>query len=529
VVAANEGWKPQSAEHLAILDVLGTNKGVVALTKIDLVDPSTLESIRTDVAARLQPSSLKDLPIVACSAVTGEGIDELVDTLDRAVSTAPPAPNEGRPRLWVDRVFTIAGAGTVVTGTLGGGGLAVGDDIALAPDGRRARVRSIQSHKKEVTDVSPGNRTALNLAGLERQGAKRGDAVVKPGHWHATRRVHAFVQVLDPGISGQHHELKEKGAHLLYAGTAETPVRIRLISSDRIAPGSQGFAQLELRDPLPLGRGDRFVLREAGRIVTLGGGRILDPWPARGPRDPELAGYLESIRDSDPRSTLELLVQAEGAVDAEQGFLRTGAGAGDGVAVLGATLVSSSKLEELSSALQEEVRRYHTEQTLRRGMDREELRAKLGVEDRSLFDALIEAVPGITQEGPLVRMQDHAVALSGVQEAERDRLLARLESDGLNPPLTKELDVSPALLRALSESGEIVPIGNFFLTAEQVRNVRASVVAFIERNGPATVAQLRDELQTSRKYAVPLCEWLDQNGVTRRQGNDRVLGPRAFE
>ena len=286
VVAANEGWKPQSAEHLAILDVLGTTEGVVALTKSDLVDLDTLDSVRDDVSGRLASSSLSEMPIVACSATTGEGIDELVAELDRVVSQAPPAADLGRPRLWVDRVFTISGAGTVVTGTLGGGTLTVGDDVTVAPEGRHARIRSIQSHKKDVSRVEPGNRTALNLAGLERQGAQRGDAIVTTDKWHPTRRVHASVRVLDPSLAGQTHELKEKGAHLLYAGTAETPVRVRLLGTDELEPGAAGYAQLELRDPLPLARGDRFVLRDVGRVLTLGGGRVLDPWPTRGPATP---------------------------------------------------------------------------------------------------------------------------------------------------------------------------------------------------------------------------------------------------
>lgn len=528
VVAANEGWKPQSAEHLAILDVLGVSTGVVALTKIDLVDAERLTSVRSDVASRLALSSLKGIPIVGCSAVTGEGLDELVGELDRAVQQATPAPDTGRPRLWVDRVFTIAGAGTVVTGTLGGGSLAVGDEVVLAPEGRKARIRSIQSHKKEVHEIGPGNRTALNLAGLERQGARRGDALVTADGWHATHTIHARVRVLDPSLVGRTHELREKGAHLLYVGTAETPVRVRLIGADRIDPAASGYAQVELRDPMPLARGDRFVLRDAGRILTFGGGRVLDPWPTRGPRDPSLLGHLESIATTDPDSTLQLLVEAEGSVPVNQAIARTGAtGATRPVTRLGPLFVSPSQLEELNRSLRAAIEQHHTEHPLRKGMDREDLRHRVGIEERAFFDALVERAPAVVLEGPLVRLQEHAVALDEHQQRQRRDLLAALEANGLNPPLAKELGAPPELLRALVDGGEIVPVGDFFLTAGQIETVRTRVTRFIKDNGSATVAQLRDELQTSRKYAVPLAEWLDQAGVTRRQGNDRVLGPRA--
>ena len=246
------------------------------------------------------------------------------------------------------------------------------------------------------------------------------------------------------------------------------------------------------------------------------------------PRDAGLVGYLETISASQPDETLRALVDAEDVIDLKQALLRTGASdPGPDAIVLGHALVSRARLDELSNGLKEAVERHHRAEPLQRGIDREELRATLGIEDRELFDALVDGIAQITEEGPLIRMEGHSVALDPAQQAQRDDLFALLESNGLNPPFAKDLNVSPALLRSLVDSGELVSIGDFYLTADQVREVTARVTTFIEANGPATVAQLRDELQTSRKYAVPLCEWLDQKGITRRQGNDRVLGPRA--
>ncbi|MEA2447173.1 MAG: selenocysteine-specific elongation factor, partial [Actinomycetota bacterium] len=324
VVAANEGWKPQSAEHLAILHVLGVTSAVVALTKSDTVDPEALAAVRADIEKRLTPSTLRGAPIVACSAITGDGLESLIEELDRVVQAAEPAPDLGRPRLWVDRVFTIAGAGTVVTGTLAGGALGVGDAVEIAPEGRRARIRSIQSHKKGLERVVPGNRTALNLAGLDRQGAERGDAIVSTGQWQPTDSVHASITVLDPAIAGREHELVERGAHLLYVGSAETPVRLRFVGTDRIGPGATGNAVLHMRDPMPLARGDRFVLRDAGRVLTFGGGVILDPQPTLARRDPRLLPLLENLTNANADDALRALLAVEGSIPKEAARLRTG-------------------------------------------------------------------------------------------------------------------------------------------------------------------------------------------------------------
>ncbi|MFP5299433.1 MAG: selenocysteine-specific translation elongation factor, partial [Actinomycetota bacterium] len=306
VVAANEGWKPQSAEHLTIIDLLGIEHGVVALTKSDTVDDETLEMARLEVEEKLSVSSLGGAAIVPCSAVTGTGLDELVSALDRALAEAPAPADVGRPRLWVDRVFTIAGAGTVVTGTSAGGTFATGEEVEIAPEGRRARIRKIQSHKKELPSVGPGNRTALNLAGLERQGAERGDAIVRAGAWRPTQEFDALVTVAGSDLLGVEHELTDKGAHLLHVGSAETPVRIALLDQERLRSGGSGLARLYLRDPLPLARGDRFVLRDVGRMLTFGGGRVLDPLPPHGRRSLR-DEVLHALVGASDRETLAIL------------------------------------------------------------------------------------------------------------------------------------------------------------------------------------------------------------------------------
>jgi selenocysteine-specific elongation factor len=526
VVAANEGWKPQSSEHLAILDVLGIEHAVVALTKSDLVDDETLELAGAEIEQRLAATSLAGAPVIPCSAVTGAGIDDLIAALDRVVGAAPPSSDNARPRLWVDRVFTIAGAGTVVTGTLAGGSFSVGDEVEILPERRRARVRTLQSHKKQLETIGPGNRVAMNLVGLERQGAQRGDAVVSPKRWRATNRVDARVTVLPEEIVNTSHELTEKGAHLLYAGSAETPVRVKLIGTQKLAVGEVGFAQLSLRDPLPLARGDRFVLRDAGRVLTFGGGEVLDPLPEPvGRHDGERLARLGALASGEDAQGAEVLLDEIGMIDEAELALRAGA-VPDGSRRSGTVILSERRFEELRDAAVTALADFHAAHPLEAGMPREALRAELDL-GADVFDALLPQFEEAAGAGTLVRLATHSVEMSDQDAAERDRILATIEVAGFAPPLAKDLEADSEVLRALVQSEELVRIGDFYLTRAQAQAARDKVRAHIEATGPITVAQIRDLLGTSRKYAVPLCEWLDSTGATRRQGDVRALGPRA--
>lgn len=527
VVAANEGWMPQSAEHLAIIDLLGVRHGAIALTKRDTIDEETLAYALDDVAEHVAGSSLANAPIVACSAVTGAGLTELLGALDRAVAEAPPAPDIGRPRLWVDRVFTISGAGTVVTGTLAGGSFAAGDEAELAPSGRRVRIRAIQSHKTSRHRIGPGNRVALNLAGLERHGAERGDAVVTPGQWRAVSTIDTVIEAPARSLSGHGVALTDRGAHLLHAGSAETPVRVALIDVDELPAGSKGYARLHLRSPLPLGRGDRFVLRDAGRAATVAGGKVLDPLPG-GRRRSGAGRVLARLEHASPTQALAALVEESGRLDAHDAELRLGGRVPEeppaGVVALGGILMSEASFDDLRASALERLEAHHRAHPLERGVARESLRAALGLGPAE-FAALLERVDELIAEGAIVRRSSHDVALDPKLQRERDALLDELERAGFTPPLAKDLGTDSALLRALAEGGQLVAIGSFYLTARRAAEARARVRRAIESSGPITVAGIRDLLGTSRKYAVPLCEWLDATGATRRRGDERVLGP----
>jgi selenocysteine-specific elongation factor len=275
VVAADEGWKPQSEEHLEIVDVLGVAGGVIALTKRDLVDDETLEIARDEVREKVAGTALESAPIVAVSAATGDGLDELRAALDEALA-ATPAPARGRTRLFVDRVFTIRGSGTVVTGTLTGGCLTTGDEVVLEPGGRRARIRALQSHERSVSTACAVARVAVNLGGVDRDEVERGDVVAEPGAWRPTSMIEAS---LEP-VRGLAHPLTGRGAFTVHAGAAEAHARVRLYGGS-VAAGSRAFARITLDRPLVLDVFDRFVLRETGRRETVAGGVVLDVAPPR--------------------------------------------------------------------------------------------------------------------------------------------------------------------------------------------------------------------------------------------------------
>ncbi|HVM35074.1 MAG TPA: selenocysteine-specific translation elongation factor, partial [Actinomycetota bacterium] len=494
VIDATEGWMPQSAEHLAALEVLGVSSGVVALTKRDLVDAEMLELAAAEIEERLAPSVLAGAPVVPVSAATGEGIDDLVGALDRAATDAAPAPDRGRPRLWVDRSFIIQGSGTVVTGTLAGGSFHAGDEVEIVPGRRRARIRSIQSHKKEVEVIGPGNRVALNLAGLERAEVARGDAVGAPGAWRATERIDARIRVLGPDISGTDYTLGDTGAHLLFAGSAETPVRIKLLGAPELAAGTSGFAQVYLRDPLPLGRGDRFVLRDAGRAVIFGGGEVLDPLPSIvRASDPRRRALLERLGNDD---ALAALVEDAGTIDRDEALLRAGAGDSAALPSLGHLLVSPARLDELVAVVVRSLEAHHRDRPLERGAPREQVRAATGLEPDA-FDALVATMDEVMADGARLHLAQHSVDLSPPQQRARDELVKTIEQAGFNPPLAKDLGADPALVRALVERGDLVNIGDFYLTGTQARRAREIVRSAIEKEGPITVAQIRDLLGTT--------------------------------
>jgi len=491
VVAATEGWKPQSEEHLRILQLLGLRHGVVALTKADLVDEEWRELQSLEVADHLAGTFLADAPMVSVSTVSGDGLPQLVAALDDLVARAPGAADVGRPRLWVDRTFAARGSGTVVTGTLTGGALHVDQRAIVLPGGRTGgrdvRVRGIQRHGLACTSIEPGSRAALNLSGVDHHEVARGDALVTAERWRPSGRVDASLEVL----AGLDHEVSRRGAYLAYVGSGEWPVRIRILGPDSIAPGERGLVRLHLARPLPLVVGDRFVLRESGRSETVGGGEILDVAPVR------------PASRARPDGSTELLVRERGWVAAEDLAAMTGRAV---AATVGRWVVDPAALAGMIDELRARVAGAGALGLDVATLDERE-RAAL-----ALLDGVVVSGGRAQEEAAVDPLADHPV-------------LERLRAGGAAPPDVG--DVDRASLRELVRRGYLVERDGVHFHPSAIDRA-AGVAARLLSTQPEgiTMSQLRDALGVSRKYALPIAAELDARGVTRRRGDLRVAGPR---
>ncbi len=540
VIAADEGIMPQTREHLDILDLLGIPRGVVALSKSDLVDTEWLALLAAEVEQRLRGTTLEGAPLVPCSAVTRAGLEELVAVLDRVLTAAAPRADLGRPRLNVDRSFAIQGFGTVVTGTLAGGALSLGEEVEVLPDGRRARVRGLQQHNQKVERASPGNRTAVNLSGIDHDAVERGDVLTHPGTFLISRRADVRLRALrDSPLP-----LKHRARVVVYLGTAELPAQAILLEADQLAPGEEGWVQLYLDAPAPMVAGDRLVVRLPAPPVTLAGGAVLDAAPRRHRRrDADLVAALARRARGDVTAGLieELAKHPQGASAAA-----LAASLGTGVDELKAALprlLGRHEVVEAGDALftrahwdgwQQRIREalaaYHAAQPLRSGMTREELRSRAGVPAELLMAVLrqLSEAGQIVEDARGVRLADHRVALPPAQAEASRRLVEAVEAGGFAPPTVGELmaqyRVTPALLQHLVDEREVVRVSDDVLLGRRAYDRAVELIAgFIQQHSKITVAQARDLLGSSRKYVLPLLEWLDAQKVTRRIGDERIL------
>jgi selenocysteine-specific elongation factor len=543
VVAADEGIMPQTREHLAILDLLGIARGLVALTKIDLVDEEWLALVREEIGETLRGTTLEGAPVVPLSALRGEGLDLLRETLEDVLVDASPRRDLGRPRLPVDRVFTLGGFGTVVTGTLLDGALRLGQDLVVLPRGLSTRARGLQSHRARIDLALPGRRVAVNLGGLPTEDVQRGDVVTTPGAMRPTAAFDVRLRLLRDAP----RPLANATAVGFHSGTAEAVGKVTLLDRDALAPGDETWAQIRLQTPVAVAKNDLFIIRQLSPGVTLGGGQIVDPAPARRHRrrQPAVLAALETLARGTPEEivlqTLELQAPADPAavvrasgLDGEAARAALEALLAGGQAVrLGNTVLSLTGWRRLQTRAGEHLGTYHRQYPLRPGMPREELKSRLQLPTRLYGDFLARLVQEgtVAEAGTAVRLPEHAVRLTPDQEAVAGRLLALLRATPLAPPTLPELRAAlgPAalddeLLGALVALGEVVRVGDdLVFTAEAYREMVDAVVAFLQERGKITVAEVRDRFGTSRRYALPLLEHLDRERITRRQGDERVL------
>lgn len=558
IVAADEGVMPQTIEHLAILDLLGVSAGVVALTKADLAESEEwLELVAADISDTLENTVLKGAPIVPVSAHTGAGLEALVLALQETLRRVQPRPDQGFPRLPVDRVFTISGFGTIVTGTLTGGCFEVGQEVEIMPQGLRARVRGLQVHKRRTERALPGSRVAMNLSGVSKADLRRGDVVSLPGRLRPTLLIDVQLrylpEILRPGSGQPVAPLRHNTQLKFFSGSAETMARVRLLGRETLAPGETGWAQLQLREALPLVKGDRFIVRIPSPPATVGGGIVVDPHPGRRHRrfHPEVIARLETLVRGSPAEILLQALERSGPVTVSELVANTGLGetalealpellsAGQVVVLAdsrapdrppsaGQLVAAGVWWRALKERLTGELAAYHQKFPLRAGMSREALRSTLRLETR-IFNAALERASAeglIAEENALVRLSSHTVKLNPEQRRQADELLSRFRREPYTTPSYKDsaAAVGEEVLSVLIGQGELVRVSaDVLFLPETYEEIVSRIRAHIAREGSITLAQARDMLNTSRKYAQAILEHLDEIGVTRRVGDERIL------
>jgi selenocysteine-specific elongation factor len=499
VVAATEAWKPQSEEHLRILELLGIDHGVIALTKVGLVDDEWQELAALEVSDRVAGTFLEGAPIIGVDAPTGAGLDDLRGALDELLATTPTAVDRDRPRLWVDRSFAAKGSGTVVTGTLTGGVVAVDDEmiVATAAKGGQAtpvRVRGLQSHQRPQTRIGPGYRVAVNLTGIHHDDVGRGDALLRGDQWAPTTTVDASLKVL-PSLD---HEVSRRGAYLLYVGSGEYPARVRVLGGATIPPGEWGLVRCHLPVAIPLLPGDRYVLRESGRSETVGGGEILDVAP------------VLAASKAHPSRSVDRVIAERGWIDASLLERLTGERR---PATVGRWVVSPAALATTEESVVKAVAGAGTLGLDVATLDPRQRAVVAGLSDRVVIDA--------GRAWPAGRS---APAAAGQSLAEHPWLAALRAASWAPPPAD---GVDRVVVRELVRRGLVIERDGVHFAAEAVDEA-ARVVARLLADTPngVTVAEVRTALGVTRKHVLPLLAQLDATGVTRRRGDLRIAGPR---
>ena len=539
IVAADESVMQQTLEHLAILDLLQIHRGLVVITKTDLVDEELVELVKAEVQDALEGTSFEGSPMLGVSAYTGAGIEDLKQAIDGILDETQPRRDLGRPRLPIDRCFSISGFGTVVTGTLIDGGLAVGQEVELEPSGVRCRVRGLQSHKSRVDFTEPGVRLAVNLSGVARSEVLRGEILTVPGWLRPARRLDARVRM----VPNAPHPLRHNMGITFHLFTSETTARVRLLDAGRLPPGSEGWVQVLLDDEIPMVKGDYFVIRSAED--TLGGGQVVDPAPRRRHRrfDEDVIERLMVLDEGTGEDVLISIADQWGPCSLTTLSQRVNLSAGDVLARLeqltaagqmvtlgdlagenDAVAYSRSGWEGVKAKLKASLQAYHHQYPLRQGAPTQEIRSRLGL-SQGVYLRVIDRVSAegeVVDDGQVLKLPEHQPTLTGEQEQAAGRFISELERDPYSPPT--DFAIEGELLNALVGQGRVVKVSASVVFASGAyQDMLGRITAHLNDKGSITVAEARTMFNSSRKYVLPLLEYLDQQRITRRVGDERVL------
>jgi len=536
IIAANEGVMPQTREHLAILDLLGVSKGLAVITKKDLVDNEWLSLVDTEVVELLAPTSLVQAPIVTVSAVTGEGLPDLISAIDRLLNSIEPRKDTGRPRLPVDRVFTMAGSGTIVTGTLIDGSLSVGQEIEIVPPRLKSRLRGLQTHKARISTATPGSRVAANLVGIATTQLQRGDVLTKPRWLKPTTLFTGQLRLLPYLRRPIPHNITVS----FHTGATEAMAKVRLLEKEELQPGETSSAQLLLNKPVALVKGDRFIIRSS--VETLGGGEVIEAHAKRYRRfrptiiqslQVKESGTVEelivaTLETKQPVELAALAAQCDlSAAEAQpviESLIQQGKiiGLGQGERRL---LLTALGWEQLAKKTTSTLQDYHRRFPARLGMPKVELssRFKLGTHSSAILRRFVDE-GFLAEEGNIIRLPTHKIQLTPTQQAKLDAFLKSLIQNPYAPP--GDLTPEPDLLNLLIDRRQVVKVSDDVVFATSAYEEMVSrVTAHLKDKSKVTLAEVRDMFQTSRKYAQALLEHLDRTKITRRIGDERVLYP----
>ena len=547
VIAADEGVMPQTKEHLAICSLLRIKAGLIALTKADLVEADWLELVSEDVAGAVRGTFLEGAPIVPVSSKTGQGLDELRAALRALAAAVPQRGTDELPRLPIDRVFTVKGFGTVVTGTLTAGALAADDRVEVYPRRAEAKIRGLQTHGHPVASARAGQRTAINLQGLERAAIARGDVVGLPGTLVSSMLVDGTLELLPDSPRAVRTRTRVR----FHVGTSEIMARVLLLDRAELAPGETAFARVRLEAPLVARPGDRFVVRSYSPVVTIGGGTLLDVDPPRFKRKgPALVAHLEVLRAGSPEVVLEEHIRHVGAGGVRLSTLSGRVPFGperlrallEGLQAAGRVIsidrdwfIHPDSFGRLRGLVLDELAAFHRASPLKPGMSREELRGRAGGADERVFGFLLSALGAegvVKTERDKVRLASHEVRLSPEQQRVVDTLESEFSRAEAAPPSAEEAlgragvrgDEEHELFQVLVQSGKLVRVKeSLFFHARALDSIQAKLVALLRERKEIGPSDIKDLLGISRKYAIPLLEFFDQRRVTARVGERRIL------
>lgn len=536
VVAADEGFMAQTREHVAILDLLEVQHGIVVITKTDIADDDLAEIVELEVAEELAGTTLEGSPTVRVSALTGDGIHDLREAIALAARDIEPRIDRDEPRMYVDRSFNIAGFGAVLTGTLDRGALSAGDDVLLLPSGSRGRIRGLQSHNQSVDKVGPGNRAAINVNGLGHAEVPRGEAVVKARTYQTTKVFDAILRAVPSSPRPIRHNHKVS----VYGGTWEEPATVRLLSSGSLSNNESAFAQIVLGGKRPLATSDKFIVRDTND--TLGGGTVLVVDAPRHKRnDDHVLQGLQRLAGGSERdivlqhlstvelTTIESLARRSGiGPDALETHLAELLDTGDAIKLTGnggaaSAYAAGASWESVARRIVEAVSDYHSSYPLRPGMPRQALRGASKL-DHAMFEAAIAHLTSqreLEEAGTAVRLSGFAPTPSQEQLDQARAYVNNLRAGGYSPPSGTQIDSE--LLALLVGRAEVVVAGDVVFEAGKFNEMRDGVIARCRTNGEVGINDVREMFATSRKYSLALLEQLDRDNVTMRVGDARKL------